>query len=135
MILTIAYLKIRCLKSKVHLGETINYITNFEKTEQGTLISSYMCSSDWMYAKRDFLDVRSLAMKRGNNYAFYIIQSFSPNDNITPSQALEIGKEFMKRAISNYQYIIVAHNDRKYIHNHIIFNSVDLIKHRKYYKQ
>ena len=92
-----------------------------------------MCSSDWVYAKRDFLDVWSLAMKRGNNYAFHIIQSFSPDDNITSSQALEIGKEFMKRAIPNYQYVIAAHSDRKNIHNHIIFNSVDLIKHRKYH--
>ncbi len=92
-----------------------------------------MCSSDWAYAKKDFLDVWSLAMKRGNNYAFHIIQSFSPYDDVIPQQALEIGKEFMKRAIPNYQYVISTHSDRRHIHNHIIFNSVDLIKHRKYH--
>ena len=92
-----------------------------------------MCSSDWVYAKKDFLDVWSLAMKRGNNYAFHIIQSFSPTDDVTPEQALEIGKEFMKRAVPNFQYVISTHSDRKHIHNHIIFNSVDLIKHRKYH--
>ena len=92
-----------------------------------------MCSSDWVYAKKDFLDVWSLAMKRGNNHAFHIIQSFSPTDDVNPQQALEIGKEFMKRAIPNYQYVISTHSDRKHIHNHIIFNSVDLIKHRKYH--
>ena len=118
-----AYVKISQIKSESYLKQAIAYILNPKKTEELLNTASYMCSAE--YAPTEFRDVRMQAIKKGNNIAHEIYQSFSPEDNIDPRQALMIGQELMKSLYPNYQYVIATHNDRKHIHNHIIMNSVD----------
>jgi hypothetical protein len=88
-----------------------------------------MCSVD--YAVRDFYSVLSTAIKKGNNIAHHICQSFSPEETIAPQKALEIGQELMKRMYPDYQYVIATHIDRNHIHNHIIVCAVNFQTHRK----
>ena len=118
-----AYVKISQIKSEAYLKQAIAYILNPKKTEELLNTASYMCSAE--YAPTEFRDVRMQAIKKGNNIAHEIYQSFSPEDNIDHRQALMIGQELMKSLYPNYQYVIATHNDRKHIHNHIIMNSVD----------
>ena len=84
-----AYVKIKCVKSGTHLQQVIDYIQNPEKTENNILISSYMCSTK--NTVKQFEEVAKYAKHYGNNLAHHICQSFSPEDNITPQKALEIG--------------------------------------------
>ena len=60
--------------------------------------------------------------KTGNTY-FHVIQSFSPNDNVTPEKAHEVGVNFADY-FKNYQVLIATHTDKDHIHNHLIVNSV-----------
>lgn len=92
-----AYTKIKCIKSATHLQTSVDYITNPMKTNDKVYVGSYMCSAD--YAVRDFYSVLSMAIKKGNNVAHHICQSFSPEENITPQQALEVGQELIGKSI------------------------------------
>ena len=75
--------------------------------------------------------MRNFAIKRGDNITHHLVQSFSPDDNVTPQQAAEIGIELMKRIYPDYQYVLAVHTEKGHIHNHIIVNSVDLVNYKK----
>ncbi len=118
-----AYVKLSQIKSEGYLKRAINYILNPKKTENGMNTASYMCSTE--YADIEFNEVRKLAVKQGKVIAHEIYQSFSPEDDITPQKALEIGQELMRRTFPDFQYVIATHNDKEHIHNHIIICAVN----------
>ncbi|MBQ2664946.1 MAG: relaxase/mobilization nuclease domain-containing protein, partial [Clostridia bacterium] len=57
--------------------------------------------------------------------AYHYIQSFSPDDNVTPELAHRIGKEFAEECFGDrFQVVIGTHLDKAHLHNHIVVNSV-----------
>lgn len=115
------------------LDKAINYICNSEKTEDGTLIATYNCSEK--FADYEFEDIYKKARKVKNaRIAYHSIISFSPEDDITPEKALEVGKEIMdKYTKGNNQYVLSVHTDKDHIHVHCIFNSVDYKQYNKFH--
>lgn len=124
-----AYVKIKCIRSSTHLQQAIDYIKNPDKTENCIFISSYMCTTK--NTSFEFAQISQEAINRGNQIAHHICQSFSPEDNVAPEQAIAIGQELMERFYPNHQYIIATHTDRNHIHNHIIINSVNFHDYKK----
>lgn len=58
--------------------------------------------------------------------AHHIIQSFSPEDNLTPEQIHEIGRQTMMEFTGgNYEFIIATHTDKNHLHNHIILSTTN----------
>lgn len=58
--------------------------------------------------------------------AHHIIQSFSPEDNLTPEQIHEIGRQTMMEFTGgNYEFVIVTHTDKNHLHNHIILSTTN----------
>ncbi|WP_273449404.1 helical hairpin domain-containing protein [Streptococcus ferus] len=65
--------------------------------------------------------------------AHHIIQSFSPDDNLTPEQVNEIGrKTALELTGGQYQFVIATHVDKGYLHNHIIFNTTNQVTLKKF---
>lgn len=127
-----AYVDIEPIKSEKHLSNAISYILQDEKTNDRYYTDAYKCVNAAGIAEFFFKEVRSKeVIDKGNNLAWQIKQSFSPEDNVTPEMALEIGKELMKRYYPNYQYVIATHIDKEHIHNHIILNSVNFVDFHK----
>ena len=125
-----AYVRIKPIKTGTYLQASIDYIENPDKTEEMLYIASYMC--DTRSAAKDFAEIyRCCAMHKGNNLAHHIIQSYSPEDNVTPEMALAIAQELMRRMYPNYQYVVAIHTDREHLHAHIIVNAVDFENYRK----
>ena len=124
-----AYTKIKQIKTHTHLQQSLDYIINPDKTEEMLYVDGYMC--DYKYAADDFNDIYLNAIHKGNNLAHHIIQSYAPDDNITPEKALEIAQEFMRRKYPNYQYVVAIHNDCEHLHAHIIMNAVDFETYHK----
>jgi hypothetical protein len=124
-----AYVKIKPLKSEKHLQQALDYIQNPKKTEDKIYVSTNLCSAK--FAAVQFAEIRKMAMKKGNNIAHHICQSFSPEDKVSAEKAMQIGVELMKTMYPNYQYVIATHIDREHIHNHIIMNSVNYVTYRK----
>lgn len=64
--------------------------------------------------------------KKGNGTvkALHIIQSFSPEDKVTPEQVHKIGMELVKRLYGDKaQAVITTHLDKAHLHNHICVNA------------
>lgn len=102
----------------------INYILDDEKTDGGLLTSSLNCSVD--LAAQEFKNNNDYWKSKGNRVAYHLVQSFHPDDPITPEQANEIGRRMCEELYGDFQCVIVTHIDRAHIHNHIAINSVNL---------
>lgn len=55
---------------------------------------------------------------------YQYVQSFSPEENITPHQAHEIAIEFAEKAWTGYEVLVATHCDVRHIHSHFVINSV-----------
>lgn len=127
-----AYVQIHPIKDKTHLRNSFEYILNMEKTNDRYYTDAYKSVPEPKDAEYFFAQTyKNRVMNKGNNLAWHIEQSFSPDDNIAPEEALEIGMELMKRMYPNHEYVIATHIDKEHIHNHIIVNSVNFIDYHK----
>lgn len=58
--------------------------------------------------------------------AHHLIQSFSPEDNLTPEQVHEIGRQTMMEFTGgDYEFVIATHVDKDHLHNHIILSTTN----------
>ena len=106
--------------------KALAYIANPEKTDNGRLIITSGCSTDPNQASRDFDEIRARGTGLHTVLSQHFIQSFSPGE-ITPEQALEVGRELCERFLKNeYQYFLAVHTDKSHIHLHCIFNNVNM---------
>jgi len=65
--------------------------------------------------------------------AHHIIQSFSPEDDLTPQEIHEIGrKTILELTGGQHEFVIATHMDKGHIHNHIIFNSTNSVTLNKF---
>lgn len=65
--------------------------------------------------------------------AHHIIQSFSPEDGLTPEEVNEIGrKTALEFTGGDYQFVIATHIDKGHLHNHIIFNTTNEVTLKKF---
>ncbi|MBR5088178.1 MAG: relaxase/mobilization nuclease domain-containing protein, partial [Ruminiclostridium sp.] len=65
--------------------------------------------------------------------AIHYIQSFSPDEDITPEQAHQIAKAFVRKTFGDdVQVVIATHCDKAHVHSHIVINSYSVTG-RKYY--
>ena len=115
-------------KRMAHYGspkELIEYILD-EKNygEKVSVASSLNCNVDT--ALFEFIDTQHKFEMKGNRVAYHIIQSFSPNDKITPQQANEIGLRLCQELYPDFQCVISTHNDRGHLHNHICLNAISI---------
>lgn len=90
-------------------GETINYDEVYQT---------------WLAEKR-LWDKDS-----GRMYTHNII-SFHKDEQITPEQVLEIGRQFVDRFFPDHQSLIAVHQDKEHLHCHILTNSVSYVDGRK----
>lgn len=117
---------------KKTLKKAIDYITAAEKTESGKLVSSFCCSP--VTADIEMQMTADKAKNESERLAYHLIQSFSPEDDITPEKAHELGKQFADRLLEGkYEYVIATHVDKGHIHNHIIFNATSFVDYKKYH--
>ena len=80
---------------------------------------------------RTFLEEKKMWDKdTGRMYAHNII-SWHKDEQITPEQALEFGKEFAENWFSGFQTLVTVHKDKDHIHCHLVTNSVSYEDGRK----
>lgn len=127
----------------------IKYILNPEKTEQLKLVSDFgmrnylvfpsyeemvdmyeanLTNNDRLYDSRNDRQ----QVKQTKIHAHHLIQSFSPDDKLTPEEINRIGYDTIKELTGgNFRFIVTTHTDRNHVHNHILINSVDLNSDKK----
>ena len=112
----------------------IEYVLRQDKTsELLTYITGPYCHNeinhDLVY--RTFLEEKKMWNKdTGRMYAHNII-SWHKDEQITPEQAFEFGKEFAENWFSGFQTLVAVHKDKDHIHCHLVTNSVSYEDGRK----
>ena len=112
----------------------IEYVLRQDKTsELLTYITGPYCHNEINYdlVYRTFLEEKKMWDKdSGRMYAHNII-SWHKDEQITPEQALEFGKEFAENWFSGFQTLMAVHKDKDHIHCHLVTNSVSYEDGRK----
>lgn len=76
---------------------------------------------------RDRFDSPPPLNGKGTVKAIHYIQSFSPDDNVTPELVHRIAKALVRKNFGDdVQAVIVTHIDKDHLHSHIIINSYSL---------
>lgn len=138
------------IHGKNYRSKLIKYILNPSKTKNLTLVSDF-----GMRNYLDFPSYKELVKMYNDNFlsndilyefrhdrqevnqqkihSHHIIQSFSPDDHLTPEQINRIGYETVKELIGGrFRFIVATHIDKDHIHNHIILNSIDKNSDKKF---
>lgn len=135
---------------KNYRSKLIKYILNPSKTKNLTLVSDFgmrnyldfpsykelvkmyndnFLSNDTLYEFRH--DRQEVNQRKIHSH--HIIQSFSPDDHLTPEQINRIGYETVKELTGGrFRFIVATHVDKDHIHNHIILNSIDQNSDKKF---
>lgn len=128
---------------KKYRRRLIKYILNPNKTDNLKLVSDFGMSNyldfpsyeemvemynvnftnnDKLYESRNDRQEKH----QQNIHAHHLIQSFSPEDNLTPEEINRIGYETMMELTGGrFKFIVATHTDKDHTHNHILVNAID----------
>ena len=114
-----------------HLSNSIRYIMNPKKTEDGKWIGGNAgVTSDEVYQM--MMDTKMDWDKLEGRQGYHFVISFKPGE-ATEEIAYQVLKEFCEEYLGdNYDYVFSIHNDHDHMHGHIVFNSVNRISGYKY---
>ena len=128
---------------KKYRRRLIKYILNPEKTDNLKLVSDFGMSNYLDFPSHaemvemynvNFTNNDKLYESRNDRqekhqqtiHAHHLIQSFSPEDNLTPEEINRIGYETMMELTGGrFRFIVATHTDKNHIHNHILINAID----------
>ena len=128
---------------KKYRRRLIKYILNPEKTDNLKLVSDFGMSNYLDFPSHaemvemynvNFTNNDKLYEYRNDRqekhqqtiHAHHLIQSFSPEDNLTPEEINRIGYETMMELTGGrFKFIVATHTDKDHVHNHILINAID----------
>ena len=128
---------------KKYRRRLIKYILNPDKTDNLKLVSDYGMSNYLDFPSHaemvemynvNFTNNDKLYESRNDRqekhqqtiHAHHLIQSFSPEDNLTPEEINRIGYETMMELTGGrFKFIVATHTDKDHVHNHILINAID----------
>jgi len=124
------------------MKQRLEYILNPEKTDGLFYCNSHNCftNAEDAYLNMKFIyenfthhkfeEPQPEKGKRRVKLLHYV-QSFSPDDNVTPELAHRMGLAFIRKAFGdNVQVVIATHVDKAHLHNHIIINTYGIDGHK-----
>ena len=109
---------------KTTLKKAIDYICNGDKTDDEIYVTTHLCSRE--NAHKEFGLTKKQFNSRTKTLAHHLIQSFVPEE-VSFEEAHQVGIELCEKILGGkYEYVLATHIDKDHIHNHIIFNSIDV---------
>ena len=121
---------VKFVASGCPMNNIVAYVMRGEATER-KLIDGILCSPESVL--EEFRFVKEKFHKEEGRQYYHIIQSFSPEDRLTPETAHEIGMRFAEY-FGGYQALVATHTNKDHLHNHIILNSVNMETGYKYHQ-
>ena len=113
----------KIIRVKDNVKGCINYVTNKDKTDEGTLVSYSGChegSADYVFKLALDANRRKIQDEHCIK-AYHLIQSFAPSDEVGEEEAHKIGMELVDRLFGGkYAFVCGTHTDRGHLHNHIV---------------
>ena len=94
----------------------------YDKISNQRLVSGVNCDGE--NAFKEFMATKKSYGKTDGMNFYQYVQSFSPEENITPQQVYELAIEFVEKAWTGYEVLVATHCDAQHIHSHFVINSV-----------
>ena len=94
----------------------------YDEISNQRLVSGINCDGE--NAFKEFMATKKSYGKTDGMNFYQYVQSFSPEENITPQKAHEVALEFAEKAWTGYEVLVVTHCDVQHIHSHFVINSV-----------
>lgn len=114
-----------------HLNNSIQYIMNPKKTEDGKLIGGNAGMTP-KEVYQTMMDTKSDWEKLDGRQGYHYVISFKPGE-ASEETAYQVIKEFCEEYLGDdFDYVFSIHNDQKHMHGHIVFNSVNRMSGYKY---
>lgn len=125
---------VRCSKSQTSGGlwGTLRYCCRENKTayEGRQLVTGVNCVAETAF--REFLNTKRLYGKTEGRQFYQLIQSFHPEEDLTPQTAHEIALKLAEE-FAGFEVVVATHTDRDHIHSHFIVNPVSAESGKKYH--
>ena len=130
---TVKFISDRKMQSRAGLSFILNYCQRKEKTTLGErqLVSGINCLPASCY--EEFVSTKLFYSKDSGRMFYHLLQSFSPDEDISPETAHEIAVKFASEQFKGYEVLVATHVDREHIHSHFIINSVNSDMGNKYH--
>ena len=94
----------------------------YDEISNQRLVSGINCDGE--NAFKEFMATKKSYGKTDGMNFYQYVQSFSPEENITPQKAHEVALEFAEKAWTEYEVLVATHCDAQHIHSHFVINSV-----------
>lgn len=106
---------------------SLTYASKDKKTilADGTkLVTGIRCTPDTAY--QEFMTTKHLYDKADGRYFYHYMQSFSPEEKVSPETVHEIGVKLANECFPGHEIIVGTHVEKHHLHNHIVVNSVGI---------
>ena len=103
------------------MGRVIQYVSQPKKTmdEEGNrYLTGVNCVAD--VAMQSFMATKHLYGKDTGTFFYQYTQSFSPEEDLTPAQAHQIGLELAEQFFPGCEVLVATHVDRQHLHSHLV---------------
>ena len=130
---TVKFLPESKMQSRAGLSSILNYCQKEKKTRHcdKKLVTGINCLPASAY--REFVSTKLFYRKDTGRMFYHLLQSFSPDEDISPETAHEIAVKFASEQFKGYEVLVATHVDKEHIHSHFIINSVNSDTGNKYH--
>ena len=107
------------------MGGVLRYVAQEQKTvdTDGTrYLTGINCAADLAY--QSFLATKNLYGKARGTWFYHYVQSFPPQERVTPAEAHQIAQELAERFFPDCEVLVATQIDRAHLHSHLVVNSV-----------
>lgn len=91
-------------------------------TDGTRYLTGINCAADLAY--QSFLATKNLYGKARGTWFYHYVQSFPPQERVTPAEAHQIAQELAERFFPDCEVLVATHIDRAHLHSHLVVNSV-----------
>lgn len=118
-------------KGSQYMQDMHDYITDPAKTENGVLVTTHGCSKE--HPIKDIHSNKKLWQKTHGKQGEHFVISLAPTGaGILPEDALNTVKEIVATIYPHNMAVIAVHTDSKFIHAHVLLDTVNAVSGRKF---
>ena len=112
---------IKAVSSHAGIKRALDYVMKNEKTER-RLLDGFNCNPDSV--REEMHLTKQLYRKMGGRTYKHFVQSFAPEEELTPELANRIARELVEQVpmFQGFEVLIATHKDRSHVHSHMIVN-------------
>ena len=102
------------------MGRVLRYVSQEKKTvdlDGRRYLSGVNCGAE--VAQQSFMATKNLYGKASGTFFYHYVQSFSPQEHVTPAEAHQIAQELAEQFFPGREVLVATHIDRAHLHSHL----------------